>query len=232
MSGRLVTLVAHETRLQYRYGIYAAYAFVVAFYVAVLVWGGSILPPGFIAFVIYSDPAVLGFFFLGALMMLEKAEWVRLALSITPVSASDYFWAKAIPLTLLGLVAVLIMTPLVHGDANWPVLTGSVLLTSLTFLAIGVPIALHFRTVTSYLMGSAGLLLPIMLPALLAFFDPMPVWAMLIPTAAQLRLIMNGVGASADGAGLIGLMFVVTALAAFGSIYLGLRRLDREIGRK
>jgi fluoroquinolone transport system permease protein len=232
MSNILVTLVAHEARLQYRYGIYVAYAFVVAFYVFVLVWGGAFLPPAFIAFIIYSDPAVLGFFFLGALMMLEKAEGVRAALSVTPMAAGDYFIAKVLPLTLLGLMAAALMAVLVHGTVDWPVLVGAIVLTSLTYLGVGVPVALTFRTVTSYLIGSSGLLMPIVLPSFLAFLDPMPVWAAVIPTTAQLRLIMNGVGASADDPGLLTLMFASAGLGAVAAIWLGLRRLEREIGRK
>lgn len=232
MSARLAALVVHEARLQYRYGIYVAYAFVVAFYVAALAWGGAMLPPVFVAFVVYSDPAVLGFFFLGALMMLEKAEGVRFALSVSPVSATDYFVSKALPLTLLGVVAVAVMAPLVQARIDAAVLMGAVALTALTYLGIGVPIALRFRTVTSYLIGSAGLLLPAILPAFLAFLDPMPVWAMLVPTAAQLRLIMNGVGARADASPALALMFAATALGAAGAVWFALRRLDREIGQK
>ncbi len=232
MTSLFATLVAHETRLQFRYGIYVAYAFVIAFYVFVLIWGGDHLPPAFVAFIVYTDPAVLGFFFLGALMMLEKAEGARLALSVTPVTARDYFFAKALPLTLLGLVAVMALALLVHGAVNWPVLVGAVLLTSLFYLGIGVPIALHFRTVTSYLIGSAGILVPIIVPAFLAFLDPMPIWAMLVPTAAQLRLLFVGLGATSDGIGSIALMSAIALSGTIGAVWLGLRRLEKEIGRK
>ena len=232
MSGLLATLVIHETRLQFRYGIYLAYAFVVAFYAGALVWGGAYLPPAFVAFIIYTDPAVLGFFFLGALMMLEKAEGVRLALSVTPVAPRAYFWAKALPLTALGLVAVVIMAPLVHAGIDWPVLLGAVLLTALAYLGIGVPIALHFRTVTSYLIGSAGFLMPVILPAFLAFLDPMPGWAMIVPTAAQLRLIMVGTGAVDDGPIAVTVMFVIALASAVAAVWFGIKRLEKEIGRK
>ena len=232
MSGLVATLVAHETRLQYRYGIYGAYAFVIAFYVGVLIWGGGVLPPAFMAFIIYTDPAVLGFYFLGALMMLEKAEGSRLALSVSPITASAYFAAKAIPLTVLGLVAVAIMAPLIHGATDWPMLMGAVLLSALCYLGIGVPIAQFFRTVTSYLLGSAGFLLPLVVPSFLAFLDPMPVWAMLFPTAAQLRLIMVGVGATSDGTGAVALMFASALAGTLGAVWFGLSRLEKEIGRK
>ena len=232
MNGLVATLVIHEARLQYRYGIYAAYAFVIAFYVGALIWGGDVLPPVFMAFIIYTDPAVLGFYFLGALMMLEKAEGSRLALSVSPITAGAYFIAKAVPLTLLGLVAVAVMAPLIHARIDWPVLMGSVLLSSVTYLGIGVPIALYFRTVTSYLIGSVGFLLPFILPAFLAFMNPMPIWAMLFPTAAQLRLIMIGTGAVSDGAGALTLMFAMALIGTLAAVWYGLRQLEKEIGHK
>ena len=175
---------------------------------------------------------MLGFYFLGALMMLEKAEGSRRALAVSPLTAKAYFIAKTVPLTVLGFVAVAIMAPLIHGSTDWPVLMGAVLLSALCYLGVGVPIALHFRTVTSYLIGSAGFLLPLVVPSFLAFLDPMPVWAMLFPTAAQLRLIMIGVGAANDGFGAIVLMFATALLGTVGAVWFGIKRLEREIGRK
>ena len=48
------------------------------------------LPDWAAAFIIFTDPAALGFFFLGALMMLERSEGVRTALATTPLSLLDY----------------------------------------------------------------------------------------------------------------------------------------------
>ncbi|MEO1610487.1 MAG: hypothetical protein AAFR90_14380 [Pseudomonadota bacterium] len=232
MSRRFQALLIQELRLQYRYGIYIAYTFVVVIYACVLILGSAHLSSALVAFIIYSDPSVLGFFFLGALMMLEKAEGVRFALSATPISAAEYFWAKALPLTLLGLIAVTLIAHLIHDHVRWFILLGGVFLTALAYLGIGVPIALHFRTVTGYLIGSSGFLLPIVLPSFLAFLDPMPVWAMLLPTAAQFRLIMVGVGAHSNSSGALVLMFLICAMTASLTIYLGIRKLEREFGRK
>ena len=55
---------------------------------------GPHLPAWAPAFIIFTDPAALGFFFLGALMMLERSEGVRTALAVTPLSAADYLTAK------------------------------------------------------------------------------------------------------------------------------------------
>lgn len=231
MSARFATLIALDARLQLRYGIYYAYAVVVAFYVAVLVYLGPWLPPQAAGLIIYSDPAVLGFFFLGALMMLEKAEAARTALAMTPVSAADYVWSKTLTLTAVSVIAVAVIGTLAHEGANWPVLIAATVLTSMQFIGIGVPIALKFRTVTAYLIGSGGLLLPVILPAGLALLDPVPYWAIIIPAVSQLRLVLVGTGANTAGVGEIAAMLAVSAAAAAAGIHVGIRSLKREFGK-
>ncbi len=230
MSPRLTTLAGLDVRLQLRYGIYYAYAFVIAFYVAVAVAFGNRLPAGAVGFIVYSDPAVLGFFFIGALMMLEKAEGTRIALAVTPATPADYLWAKTLTLTTVAVVAVAIIGALAHAHPNWAVLLPATVMTSVCYIGIGVPIALRFRTVTSYLIGSAGWLTPVVAPGLIAFLDPMPAWAMIVPTAAQLRLILVGVGAAETGKAELAAMFAVALAAAAGAFRLGTWSLMRELG--
>lgn len=133
MANRLATLIAHDARLQFRYGIYFAYAFVIGFYVLALTYGGPYLPSWVPALIIFTDPSVLGFFFLGALMMLEKAENTRNALAMTPISAGNYFWAKTATLTTMALGAVAVLTPFLHQGTNTPMLLAIVALTSIMF---------------------------------------------------------------------------------------------------
>lgn len=230
MAARLATLIAHDARLQWRYGIYIAYAFVIVFYVLMLVQLGQYLPDWMPALVIFTDPSVLGFFFLGALMMLEKAENTRSALAVAPISAADYLWAKTITLTLVALAAVLVIAPFVHSTINWWLLITIVTLTSLQFIGIAVPAALYFKTVTGYLIGSAGFLAPIIGPGFIALLDPMPVWAILIPAASQFKLILVATGTHSASLNEIAFMLIVSTIAAVAAIALALHLLRREIG--
>lgn len=227
----LLTLAAHDARLQYRYGIYAAYLFVVAFYVFCLTLGRQVLPGWAIGFIIYSDPAAVGFFFLGALMMLEKAEGVRTALAVTPVTAGQYLWGKVLTLGGLGLVASAVLL-VVHGAVPAPLLLlAAVALTSLAFLGIGVPIALRFRTVNGYLVGSGALLTPLIAPAFLALIEPMPAWLGLWPPVAQFRLILVALGhASASPAETV-FYFAISAASAAAGLWLARAALRRELGK-
>lgn len=230
MTGPLA-LVAHDTRLQYRYGIYAAYAFVVGFYVLVLTLGRGVLPGWAVGLVIYTDPAAVGFFFLGALMMLEKSENVRSALAISPATALQYLVGKTVTLGSVGLIATIIVMAVHQAVPNPALLIAATILTSVTFLAMGVPIALRFRTVNGYLVGSAGFLTPIIMPAGLALLDPMPVWLGFWPPVAQFRLILIAVGHATASPVELTVLFVATAAAAAALVAWALAVLRRELGK-
>lgn len=232
MPGLLTLLAVHDARLQARYGIYYAYGFVVFVYVVVLVWAGPFLPDWLAAVIIFSDPSALGFYFLGALMMLERGEGVRAALATTPVSAGAYFFGKAFTLTVLALIAVAVISLAAHRPANWALLMAVVVLTSIQYIGIGVPIALSFRTATAYLIGSAAFLGPVVAPGLLALIDPTPWWLLWIPAVAQLKLMLVATGAAEAGAIMIAICLAVCLAAAAGGTWLALRALAREFGHK
>jgi len=227
----MLSLVRHDTRLQYRYGIYAAYAFVVGFYVLMLLLGRQYFPGWVVAFIIYSDPAAVGFFFLGALMMLEKSENVRGALAVSPATASAYLAGKTITLCGLALAAALIVL-LVHGAAPNPVLLLlAVGLTSVSFLAIGIPIALRFDTVNGYLIGSAAFLTPLIAPAFLALLSPFPSWLLLWPPTAQFRLMLVALGYATASDMEIAAMLAISLIAAGAAIWFAHRVLLRELAK-
>lgn len=229
---RFLTLLRHDVRLQFRNGIYFAYGFVILTYAGILFWLAPYLPDWMPGLVILTDPAVVGFFFLGALMMLEKAEDVRTGLAVTPISAADYFWAKTLPLTIMAVIAVAVIGLFLHAETNHLMLAATVVLTSVCFLGVGVPTALHFKTVTSYLVGSAAYMVPIMAPILLAFGDQMPGWATLIPTASQMRLVLVATSARDGSAAELTWMFAVAAGAAAAAVWFATRQLEKELGHK
>ncbi len=232
MGQSLVNLVHHEMRLQWRNGIYIAYAFVLVTYILLLQFLAPQLPNWVPALIIYTDPVVLGFFFLGALMMLEKSEGVRAALAITPMRAADYYWAKVISLTIISVAAAIILGLFLHASINWPFYLGATLLISFTYTSISFPIALHFKTATSYLMGAAALLTPIVTPLFLALLDPLPFWAILIPATAQFRMMLVALGVFQASIFDLVSMISICILSALLSAWLGLRALKGEFGQK
>lgn len=231
MSPLAVALIRHDVRLQYRYGIYAAYAFIVALYVTELLVLGAVLPPWVPALIIFTDPAALGFFFLGALMMLEKSEGVRAALAASPVSAVDYLTGKMVTLVGLSLASCVVLIPFIHRVANPLLLLVAVMLTAIQYVGIGVPIALRFRTVNGYLIGSAGFLTPLIAPGLLALLEPFPLWLAIIPAVSQFRLLLTATGAASASSPEIATGLIIALVAAIGAVAVALHALRRELGK-
>lgn len=231
MTARLVALINNDLRLQARQGVYLAYGFVVLFYVAVLLGLGPHLPTWAVGLVLYSDPAAVGFFFLGALMLLEKAEGVRGALAASPVGAVDYLAGKVLTLASLSLVATVVIAVTTHPGANLPLLVLSQGLTALGFIGLGVPIALRFRTVNGYLVGAGAALAPFLVPAALALVEPMPVWFGLWPPVAQLRLALVATGYGSADLWQLVLMLVVNLGFAAATLCWAEIVMRRELGK-
>jgi fluoroquinolone transport system permease protein len=231
VTARTWAIIRHDLRLQFRYGIYAAYAVVVGFYLAQLFFLNDVLPRWVPALIIFTDPAAVAFFFLGALMMLEKSEGVRAALAVTPMTAAEYLLGKAITLVGLSVLSCAMLIPFMDGVPSPWLLVLTVLLTAIQYLGIGVPIALRFRTVSGYLLGSAALLTPVIAPGMLALMEPFPGWLAVLPAASQFRLMLVATGAATATQAEVGIMLLVSAVAAAGGIWLALRDLRREFGQ-
>ncbi|HHS81957.1 MAG TPA: hypothetical protein ENJ68_00420 [Devosia sp.] len=232
MTRAVIPLLRYELILQSRNKIYLAYGFVLGIETLFFVLLGKFVPTWSAALFFYSDPAVLGFFFLGALMMLERSENTRPVLATTPISAWDYFWCKTLSLTALSLVALSVLALAIHASINWPLLLVSVTLISLTFIATGFFFALTFKTVTAYLMGSAAAFIPIMLPMFWALSPNMPPYLAVLPPVAHFRLILIAVAGYRATPGELALLLVVTLGTAMAVSLFAHRILKKELGGK
>lgn len=232
MIDRLTMLVRHDLRLQWRYGILAAYG------VVIIVTGGliwllrDVMPGWFISLVIFTDNAPVGFFFLGGLLMLERAENVRDTLAVTPVSASEYLASKLLTFLALSLAAVTVVGIASGKQINWLLFLTAATITAIFYLGLGAFVAARTKTVTGYITSSVVWFLPLLLPAGVAFLEPMPLWLAVLPTAAQLDLIL----AALDGENVSIARLLVLMLSAGGAAaavyYIGARSLRADFGEK
>jgi fluoroquinolone transport system permease protein len=232
VSRGFAKLLAHDGRLFYRYGIIAANGVVVALYALGLYLGGEAIPKQVIGFVIMTDPAVLGFTFLGGLMMLENSEQSRTALAITPLSAARYVAAKTIMLTAITLVAVVVLALFLHFEINWWLYLATVILTSIHYIALAAAIAPRFKTVTGFLVGATGILTPVIVPGVLAIFIALPTIFIALPAVSQFRLMMVALGTDPATPAEIAAMLAVSVMAAMGTLWFARRTLQIEFGTK
>lgn len=231
MSDRLVTLLRHDFRMEKSYGIFAAYGFVVGMYAVILHFAAEHIPTWVVTVIIYTDPTILGFFFLGGLMMLEKSENVRQALAMTPMSAQEYILSKYLTLTVIAVIAVTVLA-LLTGGANIGLLLITVIPSSLFFVSVGVLVARRKKTVTGYLIGSLPVILPLVAPMFLVLVNPFPIWLIIFPTTAQFWLMLVAMGVVAAPVWQTMLAMAIAILSALVVFKWACQDLAKEFGKK
>ena len=73
---RFLVLLGADIRFQFRYGFYAVYLIVSALYIIAVRLLPESVRPAARAVVVFSDPAALGLFFMGAILLYEKSDRV------------------------------------------------------------------------------------------------------------------------------------------------------------
>ena len=115
---RMVTTLRWDVVLQFRNGFY----YVSAFFI--LIWVGlwsqlpnahtldyAVILPGLVVL----NLLITTFYFVGALVLLEKAEGTLTGLVVTPLHAGEYLAARVLSLTLLAMLESLLIVLLIYG---------------------------------------------------------------------------------------------------------------------
>lgn len=230
---RLLATIRRDVVLQVRYRLYAVSVFVV------MVWGVllSLLPvaarteaavvvPAFLVF----NLIVTTFYFVGALVLLEKDEGMLSAIVTTPLRDVEYLLSKVITLTALGVAESLLVVVLLFGARfRWELLlTGTALLGALYVLAGFLAVARH-DSLNEWLLPSVPVVMLLLLPLLAHFGLVDRRWLWLHPATPGLRLLQGACGPSSEGEIAYGLLGSLAWLGA-GSAWAR-RRFDRFVVR-
>ena len=187
----LISTIGWDLRLEIRYQILTVAAIVTALYLVIF----RMVPAGnekLLIALIFSDPAMLGFMFIGALMLFEKGANTLQALVLTPIKPWIYIWSKALSLTVISLVAGITMAIAGHGlQMNYVFLILGIIYASVIFVFVGFLGVVRVKTLNQYIMIVPLTLTPFLLP-LLHFFDLVNgMWMYFIPSQAVL-ILMEG----------------------------------------
>lgn len=167
---RLLAALRWEAVLQMRNGFYYASLFFVLFWVGLLSQAPnlSMLDQGqIIPSLVVINLLITNFYFVAALVLLEKGEGVLSALASTPLRLSEYLAAKVFSLTLLAMVeTLLVVTPLFGWSAHpWPLLLGIALLGGF-YTLFGLVTVSRYDSINAYLLPSMGAVVFLLLPLL------------------------------------------------------------------
>lgn len=193
----LMSMIAEDFRIQIRSYFYAATFFMLAVIaLVILIIPASPLPPKFTALLIFSDSAVMGLAFVGALVLMEKGAGTLSALSVTPLPGWIYVASKIITFTSLGVFSGMVVASLAMGGAiNIPVMLSALIISNMFSVLLGFALISRTDSVNGFLanllMASFILALP-----LAAYFnlapDAVSNTLKLIPSYAMLITVEAG----------------------------------------
>jgi fluoroquinolone transport system permease protein len=167
---RLLSTIRCDIRLQHRNGFYYATAAVVAFYALGLsqlhAAGARLNLDWLLPAIVLNNLLITTFYFIGALVLLEKAEGTLAAQVVSPLRAGEYLAAKVITLAALALAYNLAVVALIVGVGFGvlALIAGTGAAAALLVMAGFVAVA-RYDSINEYLLPSlpyaTALLLPI-----------------------------------------------------------------------
>jgi fluoroquinolone transport system permease protein len=210
----LLRAVGWDLRLQVRYQIVTVAAIVTLLYVGIFRALPAARSDTLLILLVFSDPSMLGFIFIGALVLFERGANTLQAVVTTPLSSSQYLWSKALSLTLIAVPSGFAMVLAAHGPGfNFLALLAALTLTSLLFVFLGFVGVARVRTVNEYLLIVPVFFLPLVLPVLgLLGIETRAFYA--IPSQASLILFQASFEPRPAGEIVYAVSFLLAALAA------------------
>lgn len=213
---RLLSALKLDIRFQIKQGVYFVYAFLTFAYMILLSFIPASIKAVVVPIVIFTDPSVIGFFFLGAVIMLEKNQGVIQYILVTPLRMKEYVLAKLISYIVASEIASFIIVLFTYGTGfNWFLFFIGILLTSVFFTLIGFIATINCKTLNQYFIKMIPLMIIGVAPCL-GILRPDLVWLNIFPGLATFNLVFGAFN-TLDTMILIGDFFM--ALAANVVLY-------------
>ncbi len=189
---RILNLIRGDLRFIAKYGIAFIYVAFTLLYLAILSIIGGSARQITASILIYTDPAAMGLFFMGAFIMLEKSQSVNCSIAVTPVTINEYIISKVVSLlvpgTIVGGLLCLFAAPQSLITAIPAIMSASAL-----FSMCGLICAVNSKSLNGFLIVVIPFELTICLPAVLYVFKIISSDLWLIhPGIAAMRLILGG----------------------------------------
>ena len=197
MIKRLFSALKSDIYFQHKHGFYYVYLILSAIYIFIIGFLNVQAIKYVLPVVIFLDPSVLGMFFIGGILLLEKEQGIMMQLFVTPLQSIEYIISKVISLGLISLLAGVLITLLCfHEPIRWDMLIFGILLTSVFFTLVGMLVARHAKSVNDYMIRIVPYLAVAMLICLVLIPNPWisestVTYLTLLPSIGGLNLILS-----------------------------------------
>ncbi len=224
---RTKALLLGDIRFQFKYGFYFLYLIFTILYISLLYALPAAWREQAAVLMIFTDPAAMGLYFMGAIVLFEKGERVLDSIAISPVKPLEYVVSKLSSIALIA-TAVGLLIGLGGGVvANPFFFVAGVFLGACLFSAVGLMVAVNIATLNQFIVATIPAELFINIPAIAWLFGWKPGWLIFHPGVCIIELCQNGAYAL-SAAFILVVWTVMSALFARFMLAKSLRSLGGE----
>jgi len=209
---RFGSLFLWDICFQAKYGFYFLYAVLTVLYVILLFAFPETWSEKAAAILIFSDPAAMGLFFMGAIVLLEKNQHTPCAFAVSPVRPMEYIIAKVSSLSAISLVVAAILALAASVDNLYVVLLGTGL-SGAIFTLSGIIIATKITSLNQFILWTVPIEIVCFVPAILHLFKITPAWLRYYPVNVCMEMISGYTPSAIGFFNVIALMAVLTVLS-------------------
>lgn len=185
---RTKNLIIGDIKFQFKYGFYFVYLVLTILYVSLI----FVIPQGWrekaAAVMIFSDPAAMGLFFMGAIVLLEKSERVLDSIAVSPVKVQEYIFSKVISLVLISTIVGVIIA-LSANETNLLTVVFGTILGSIFFTILGLVVASNISSLNQFFAATVPIELICFFPPLWYLFGYDKTFMLIHPGCIIIRLI-------------------------------------------
>ena len=189
---RLLSVVKGDIRFQWKYGFYYIYILLVILYLGILSLLSGDVKEIVGHIMVYSDPAAMGMFFMGAIVLLEKSQRVLNSIAVSPVSPMEYILGKMCSIGFISLLVAMILLSSV-GIENFAMAVWGIVSASFVFTLCGIIVGTKINSLTGYIVGTVPFEIIGFLPPIAKRMGLVKdsVWLLLHPGCAQMQLLQR-----------------------------------------
>lgn len=189
---RLGALFRGDVRFQFKYGFYFLYLIFLLLYLGLLAAFPESWRQKAAALMILTDPAAIGLFFMGAIVLFEKSERVLDSLAVAPIKITDYVFSKLLSIAVISTAVALPIGAFGGVSANPLLFAAGVFICSCMFSAFGLIAAASVESLNGFFIATIPAEILINIPAIAYLFGWQPAWLLLHPGVCMIEICING----------------------------------------
>ena len=189
---RIWSLLRGDIRFQYKYGFYLLYLVFSILYISLIFSLPQAWREKAAILMIFTDPAAMGHYFMGAIVLFEKSERVLGSIAVSPVDTYEYMLSKLLSIGVISVIVGFSIGFFSHAVNMTARFLVGIFLCSCLFSAVGLMVAAKSISLNGFIISTIPAELLINIPAIAWLFGWRPGWLLLHPGVCLMELCENG----------------------------------------